>query len=105
LACKTKIEPRGFRFGLEHANLSADQRVGLWGSVGVVISVTVHCVGEIAWGAGFGLQNRKLNCVGSVSVNSVGVPAGVCKGDPYGPLYAAFAVASTYNDAGAAEHL
>ena len=56
-------------------------------------------------GAGFGLQNRKPNCVGSVSVNSAGVPADGCRGDPYGPLYAAFAVASTYNDAGAAEHL
>ena len=43
--------------------------------------------------------------MGSVSVNSAGVPAGVCSGDQCGPLYAAFAVASTYNDAGAAEHL
>jgi hypothetical protein len=102
---KPKIEPRGFGFALEHANPSADQRVGLWGSVGVVMSVTAHCVGEIACGAGFGLQNRKPNCVGSLSVNSAGVPAGVCRGDTCGPFYAAFAVASTYNDAGAAEHL
>jgi hypothetical protein len=102
---KPKIEPRGLGFGLEHPNPSADRRVGLWGSVGVVISVTAHCVGEIARGAGFGLQNRKPNRVGSVSVNSAGAPAGVCRGDPYGRLYAAFAVASAYNDAGAAEHL
>jgi hypothetical protein len=93
---KPKIEPRGFRFALEHANPSADQRVGLWSSVGVVILVTAHCVGEIARGAGFGLQNRKPNRVGSVSVNSAVVPAGVCRGDQCGPLYAAFAVASTY---------
>jgi hypothetical protein len=79
--------------------------VGLWGSVGVVILATAHCVGEISRGAGFGLQNRKPNRVGSVSVNSAGVSAGVCRGYQYGPLYAAFAVASTYNDAGAAEHL
>src|SRR5882762_6050225 len=52
---KPKIEPRGFGFGLEHANPSADRRVGVWGSVGVVISVTAHCVGEIARRAGFGL--------------------------------------------------
>ena len=56
-------------------------------------------------GAGFGLQSRKPNHVGSVLVNSAGVPAGRCRGDPYGPLCAAFAVASTYNDVGAAEHL
>ena len=43
--------------------------------------------------------------MGSVSVNSAGVPAGVCRGDQCGPLYAAFAVTSTYNDVGAAEHL
>ena len=54
---KPKIEPHRLGFGLEHANPSADQRVGLWGSVGVVILVTVHCVGEIVCGAGFGLQN------------------------------------------------
>src|SRR5882762_5933608 len=62
---KPKIEPRGFGFALEHANPSADQRVGLWGLVGVVISVTAHCVGKITRGAGFGLQNRKSNRAGS----------------------------------------
>ena len=79
--------------------------MGLQGSVCVVISVTVHCVGEIAQGAGFGLQNRKPNRVGSVSVNSARVHAGTCRGDPYGSLYAVFAVDSTYNDVRAAEHL
>src|ERR1700732_127047 len=37
---KPKIEPHRLGFGLEHANPSADQRVGLWGLVGVVILVT-----------------------------------------------------------------
>jgi hypothetical protein len=105
LPAKPKIELCGFRFGPEHANPSTDQRVGLQGLVGVVMSVTAHGVGEIAQGAGFGLQNQKPNRVGSVSVNSAGVHAGACRGDPYGPLYATFAVASTYNDAEAAEHL
>jgi hypothetical protein len=61
---KLKIKPHRFGFALKHANPSADQRVGLWGLVGVVISVTAHCIGKIVQEAGFGLQNRKLNRVG-----------------------------------------
>lgn len=57
---KPKIEPRGFGFDLEHVNPSTHQRVGLWGSVGVVISVTAHCVGEIARGQvlAYKIENR-----------------------------------------------
>ena len=54
LPANPKSESRGLGFGPWCTDPSAGCRVDMWGGCGVVIWLTAHYVGEIAWGVGFG---------------------------------------------------
>jgi hypothetical protein len=42
----------------------------MWAKIGKVVAVLAGCIGEIAQGAGLGLQNRKPGRVGFVLVQA-----------------------------------
>jgi hypothetical protein len=54
---KPKTECCELSFGQGYVNQSAMDRGSVCNKICVVVDVTVHCVGQIMWGAGFGWQN------------------------------------------------
>jgi hypothetical protein len=79
---KCRTEPYGLGFVPGGTNQKTNTRERVWGGIDVVVEVVVCCVGKIAGGVRFGLQNAKPSRTDSVLVwgaqTKMGALEGVC---------------------------